>query len=314
MDIGLMVEGQHGLTWERWLHILHRAEFLGIPTVFRSDHYFIGRQLSSLEAYISLAVAARETSHVRFGPLVTPVTFRSPVDVGRMAAQIDLLSGGRFVLGVGAGWHEPEHRAYGIPFPPPGERTARLKEAIELMRAMWGPGPASYEGRYYRLEGADPLPKPEAGRPKLLIGGRGPKRTLRMVAQYADEWNCVNAPPDYNESVRILESHCAEIGRDPKTIRRSIMNFAIVGPDEHAVRRQAELAARVGARSQTVEEVLATAGEHGRIVGRTEEAVEQLGRLAEMGVQEVQLQHMDFNDDKFLEYVAKELAPRVKDL
>ena len=117
MDVGLMVEGQHDLDWDRWLHILHLAERLGFPSVFRSDHYFINDQRASLETWTSLAVAARETSTIRFGPLVAPVTFRHPVDVGRMAAQIDLLSGGRFVMGLGNGWHQPEHDAYGIPFP-----------------------------------------------------------------------------------------------------------------------------------------------------------------------------------------------------
>ena len=118
MDIGLMVEGQNGLSWERWSHILALAERLGFPSLFRSDHYFIGSHKDSLEAYLSFVLAAKETQNVRFGPLVTPVTFRSPVDIGRMAAQIDVLSGGRFVMGLGAGWNEAEHRGYGIPFPP----------------------------------------------------------------------------------------------------------------------------------------------------------------------------------------------------
>ena len=245
------------------------------------------------------------------------MTFRSPVDVGRMAAQIDLLSGGRFVLGLGAGWHEPEHRAYGIPFPPTGERSARLVEAIEFMKQMWGPGPASYEGRYYRLEEADALPKPSPGRPALLVGGRGPRRTLRTAARFADEWNCVNAAePTYAESVRTLERHCEAVGRDPSTIRRSMMNFAIVGPDDHFVDHQAELASGFLSRGQptTVKELRARARERGLITGRTDEVVEQLAWLASLGVQEVQFQIMDFDDDEFPEYVASEIAPRVKDL
>jgi len=142
MRIGLMVEGQNGLTWERWAHILDLAERLGFPTVFRSDHYFIGRQQDSLEAYLSFVMAAIRTSTIRFGPLVSPVTFRSPADVARMAAQIDVLSGGRFVMGLGAGWNEAEHRAYGIPFPSIGERFDRLEEAIQLTKALWA-GPAT---------------------------------------------------------------------------------------------------------------------------------------------------------------------------
>ena len=189
MDIGLMLEGQNGLTWERWLHTLRMAERLGFPSVFRSDHYFITTQRESLETWTSLAVAAQVTSNIRFGPLVAPVTFRHPVDVGRMATQIDLLSGGRFVMGVGNGWHEPEHIAYGIPFPPRGERSRRLEEAIQLMRAMWAPGPVSFDGAYYQLHEIDTLPNPAPGRPWLLVGGTGPKRTLRYVAQYSTRTN-----------------------------------------------------------------------------------------------------------------------------
>ena len=195
MDIGLMVEGQNGLTWERWIHILHLAERLRFPTVFRSDHYFIGPQQDSLEAYLSFAVAARETSSIRFGPLVSPVTFRSPVDVGRMAAQLDQLSAGRFVMGMGAGWNEAEHRAYGIPFPPVKERFDRLDEAVQVVKALWAPGPASFAGRYYQLDGADCQPRPTGGRPPILIGGSGEKRTLKLVARYANEWNAVNLSP-----------------------------------------------------------------------------------------------------------------------
>ena len=317
MDIGLMVEGQNGLTWERWLHILRLAERLGFPSLFRSDHYFIGQHHDSLEAYISLAVAARETSRIRFGPLVTPVTFRSPVDVGRMAAQIDLLSGGRFVVGLGNGWNEPEHEAYGIPFPPPGERARRLEEAVLLMRAMWGPGPASFEGRYYSLKDADALPKPASGRPYLLIGGSGPKRTLRLVAQHADEWNSIAATPEvYAERVAVLERHCEETGRDPKAIKRSVMTFGLVGPDQRAIDRATEMAARAMSRSDglSVAERQQRSREGGQIVGATDEVVEQLGRLAELGVSEVKFEHLDFDDDELPEYLASEIAPRVKAL
>ena len=155
MRIGLMVEGQNDLTWERWIHILHVAERLEFPSLFRSDHYFTGRHKSSLDAYLTFAIAARETSSIRFGPLVTPIMFRSPVDVGRMAAQINALSSGRFLLGLGAEWNEPEHVQYGIPFPPLRERFDRLEEGLNVIKTLWGPGPASYKGEYYRVEDVD---------------------------------------------------------------------------------------------------------------------------------------------------------------
>ena len=316
MDIGLMVEGQNGLTWERWIHICRLTEHLGFPSLFRSDHYFIGQERDSLETYISLAVAARETSTIRFGILVSPITFRSPVDTGRMAAQIDLLSGGRLALGIGAGWNEPEHQAYGIPFPSRAERSDRLEEAIGVMRAMWGPGPADYSGRYYQLHDADPHPKPGAGRPWLIIGGSGPKRTLRSVARYADEWNAVNANLEWlAERNHTLVEHCGVEGRDPASIKRSVMTFGLVGPNEAALARAADKAATIVGRGRMDGKALRlAANERGMIAGSTDEVVDHLGRLAEMGVSEVQFEHLDFDDDSIPEYLASEIAPQVKNL
>lgn len=311
-----MVEGQNGLNWERWIHIYQLAERLRFKSLFRSDHYFIGTQQDSLDTYVSLAVAARETSTIRLGPLVSPVTFRPPVELARMAAAIDLLSGGRFVLGMGAGWHEPEHVAYGIPFPERGERSARLGEAIQVVRALWSEGPATFEGKYYRLAGADMRPKPGKGRPWLLIGGSGPQRTLRYAARYADEWNCVNVPLSaYEERVAVLARHCATESRDPKSIKRSMMTFGIVGPNERALARAAELAAKhVGRGQYDAKGILAVAEERGMLHGTTDQVVEQLGRLAELGCNEVQFQHMDFENDELPQYLAEEIVPRVRDL
>lgn len=312
-----MVEGQNGLTWERWSHILQLAERLGFPTVFRSDHYFIGRQQDSLEAYLSFAVAAKETRRIRFGPLVSPVTFRSPVDVGRMAAQIEVLSGGRFVMGLGAGWNEAEHKAYGIHFPPVRGRFDRLEEAINVIAALWKPGPATYEGKFYRLDGADCQPKPPAGRPPILIGGSGERRTLKLVARYAAEWNAVNVNlQTYPQKCEVLARHCEAEGRDPKTIRRSMMTFGIIGPNEGALDRATERVmgmwgAPPGTTPAQFRQGLKA---RGMIVGSTDEVVEILGNYAEMGLQEVQFQHFNFDSDEVPEYLAAEIAPKVKGL
>lgn len=317
MRIGLMVEGQNGLTWERWTHILGLAERLGFPTVFRSDHYFIGPPQDSLEAYLSFAVAARETKRIRFGPLVTPVTFRSPVDVARMAAQVDLLSGGRFVMGLGAGWNDAEHKAYGIPFPPVKERMDRLEEALQLMQALWKESPATFAGKHYQLDRADLKPKPTAGRPPILIGGSGEQRTLRIVAKYANEWNCVNlAPGAYADKVGVLERHCEAEGRDPATIARSMMTFAVIGPDEETLDRGTRrLMGMWGARDgMTPAEYRAGMRQRGLLAGGTDEIVDTLGKLAEQGLQEIDFQHFDFDDDTVPQYIAAELAPRVRDL
>jgi len=317
MDIGLMIEGQNGLTWERWEHILRLAERLNFPSVFRSDHYFIGPQQDSLEAYLSFVMAARETTRLRFGPLVSPVTFRRPVDVSRMAAQIDQLSGGRFVMGLGAGWNEPEHRAYGLPFPPVRERFDRLDEAIQVITKLWEPGPAQFEGQYFQLDGAEALPKPPRGRIPVLIGGSGERRTLRLVAQYADEWNGVNLSPEvYRHKVEVLERHCEDAGRDPATIRRSMMAFGIVGPTEQDLDAASErLMGMFGARPGTTPaEFREGAKARGLIVGGTDEVVDTLGRLGELGLQEVQFQHFNFDSDAVPEYLASEIAPQAKGL
>ena len=156
-----MLEAHYGLTWERWRHIVRLADRLGFASLFRLDHFFgLQPPQVSLDAPLSMAIAATESSRIRFGTLVTPVTFWEPVHLGRMAAQIDRLSGGRFVLGLGIGWNEAEHRAYGLPFPPVRERFDRLEDAIALMRTLWAEGAATYHGAFYRLEGADCRPKP----------------------------------------------------------------------------------------------------------------------------------------------------------
>ena len=263
-------------------------------------------------------MAAVETSRIRFGPLVSPVTFRHPVDVARMAAQLDLLSDGRFKLGVGAGWNESEHTAYGLPFPPPKERLDRLEEALQLMRALWTGDDASFEGRYYSLHGVNMLPKPPAGRPWLVIGGAGERRTLRLVAEYADEWNCTSLTPEvYATKVEALERHCEAVGRDPATIRRSMMIFDAIGPTEADVERAVARIApgRLGGSGYaTFAELRTRLIERGTLVGTTDEVVDQLGRLAELGVEETQIQHLDFDSDDVPTFLAEEVAPRVASL
>ena len=309
MRVGLMVEGQHGLNWERWRHIIGLADRLGFPTVFRSDHYFMlpTHQQDSLDPYLSFTLAAAETSRIRFGPLVTPITFRHPTNLGRMAAQIDLLSGGRFVMGLGAGWNEGEHRAYGLPFPPTGERFDRLEETIGVLRALWGEGPASFAGKHYQLSEVDCLPKPAAGRPPILIGGGGEKRTLRLVAEHADEWNVPAMPlDDYRAKCEVLERHCADVGRDPTTTKRSMMSFGLVGPSDAVIERMRGVLAAKG--------LGGAGGPAATVGGTTDEVVDTLGRFGELGLSEIEFQHFDFDSDDVPEYLAADVFEQVRDL
>jgi alkanesulfonate monooxygenase SsuD/methylene tetrahydromethanopterin reductase-like flavin-dependent oxidoreductase (luciferase family) len=229
-----------------------------------------------------------------------------------MGAQLDLLSEGRFKLGVGAGWNESEHVAYGIPFPPPKERLDRLEEALQIMRALWTEEDATFEGGYYSLRGVNMLPKPPAGRPWLVIGGSGERRTLRLVAEYADEWNCTSLTPEvYATKVAALERHCEAIGRDPASIRRSMMIFNAIGRTEQDLARALERVAPGRMASGSTAELKQRLRERGTLVGTTGEVVDQLGRLAELGVAEMQVQHLDFDSDEVPTFLAKEVAPQV---
>ncbi len=314
MRIGLMVEGQNGLTWERWIHILRTAEELGLDSVFRSDHYFIGSHKSSIDAFLSFAVAARETSRIRFGQLVSPVTFRSPIDVGRMAAQLSQLSNGRYQLGLGAGWHEPEHTAYGIPFPSTRERFDRLEESINVIKTLWGPGPASYSGKHYSVTDVDCLPKPVFGADTpILIGGSGEKRTLPLVAKYADEWNAVNMQEEtYQHKVDVLAAACDQLDRDPATVHRSMMTFGLVAGDERSLdrltRHHMQMSGANGSPAAYREQKVEASN---WIVGLTHEVVDRLGKFAQMGLEEAQFQLFNFDSDEAPTYYAEELAPRV---
>lgn len=318
MDISLMVAAHAGLNWERWRHILALAERLEFTSVFRSDHYFVRRQdTDSLEAFISFATAAAETSQIRFGPLVSPVTFRHPVDVARMASQIDMLAEGRFVLGLGAGWSQVEHDSYGLPFPRLRERMDRLDEALRLTRALWSEQPANFDGQYYSLTDVDMRPRPRGDGPPILIGGVGEKRTLRMVAEHADEWNAINLSPEvYAQKSAVLEKHCEAVGRDPATIKRSYDASAMIGPNE-AEQNAATMEVRAWMAPDLPEDPVAAraeAGTRGFLTGGTDEVVDRLGTLSEVGVQEVQFLHVLMTRDEMPEWLASDVMPQVKDL
>ena len=314
MRIGLVVEGQDGLTWSRWRQIVSHAEQLGFASLFRSDHFFVGAQRDSLEAYLSFVVAATDSTSMRFGPLVTPVMFRSPVDVGRMAAHLDDLSGGRFVLGLGIGWYEPEHRAYGVPFPPVGERFDRLEEAIAVCRALWGELPASFDGRFYTLLDADCRPKPTAGRVPILIGGIGERRALKLVAQYADEWcsECLSVA-DYRHKVRVLEQHCEAVSRDPASIRRSMIIYGDIVP---TARRAVRVAVKhaldtTGVRRAPTQPFEVPRRGGGFVVGGRQQIVDLLGQYGELGLQEAVFKYGDLHSDELAEYLASQVLPSV---
>lgn len=316
MKLGILIEGQEDLTWGRWRHLGATVERLGFESLWRSDHFIsnIDPGRESLETWVSLAVTAAETTRIRFGPLVCPMSFRHPALLARMAAGVDLLSGGRLTLGLGAGWNQAEHHAFGLFFPPPKERLDRLEEGIEIIRRLLGEGPSFFAGKHFQLAGADPRPKP-AGHLPLLIGGGGEDRTLRLVARYADEWDLPGGltPVAYRAKCERLAEHCRAIGRDPREILHSVSTAYLIGRDE------VELGQRARALQQLLPSlagldtpgVLAHLRASGWRVGSPAELIVDLRALAAAGADRIVLQHNDQGDDEALELLAKEVLPAI---
>ena len=213
--VALMIEGQEDLTWARWQTLAGVAENGGFEALFRSDHLtglFGESKRASLDTWASLTWLATATRRIRFGPLVCPLTFYHPALLAKRAAAVDVLSGGRLDLGIGAGWHEGEHRMFGVPFPPVKERLDRLDGGARAIRALGKGEPVTLDQPYYPLVAAESYPRPARGAVPLLIGGRGEKRMLRIVAEHADEWNTTRVTLDeYRQMVAVLETHCRAI-------------------------------------------------------------------------------------------------------
>lgn len=224
--IGLMVEGQMGLNWDRWTRVLGMAERAGYQCVFRSDHFTNPAlpDADSLELFTSLTYAATQTRRIEIGSLVAPVTFRHPTMTVRQAAAIDDLSGGRLVLGLGAGWQRREHENYGIPFDDFTRRFRTLTDALEITtRLLQSDAPVTYTGKHISVKDAVLLPRPKRKMP-LLIGGNGPKRSLPLAAKFADEWNGVYVDPDtYRARNKLLDELLEKQGRPRDAVKRSLM-------------------------------------------------------------------------------------------
>jgi F420-dependent oxidoreductase-like protein len=252
-----MTEPQQGLSYAEQLAIVRRAESLGFESFFRSDHYqsFPGPSGEpTTDAWAVLAGLARETSRITLGTLVSPVTFRTVGNLAKVVTTVDEMSGGRVEFGLGAGWNEEEHRQLGLPFPPIDERADLMEEQFAVLHGLWGePDGWSHEGRHVRIEAASFHPKPAArragttfdgvARPRLLTGGEGSPRSMRIAARYVDEFNLSSSSPDKAATkFGELRAACEAIGRDPATMGRSVMAGVLIGRDEAEVeRRKADL-------------------------------------------------------------------------
>jgi F420-dependent oxidoreductase-like protein len=300
LEIAIMIEGQNGLTWPRWQKLVRQVEDLGFVGLFRSDHFTNSNppDAEALELWTSLTWLAGNTTRIEFGPLVTPFSFRHPAFTARMACAVDDLSNGRLVLGLGAGWQEREHRLFGFDLLEPEARFNRFKEGMEVVtRLLQADEPVTLEGQYYQLHGARLLPRPQRpGGPRILIGGNGVRRTLSYAVQYAREWNCVMLlPQDFAKLNRRLDEMLIAAGREPESVRRSMMTGCVFGKDESTLRQ------KLTARGSTLQQLQ----ERGVVAGSLGAVNEQLAALEAAGLQRVMLQWLDLDDLESLERLAK---------
>ncbi len=310
-----MIEPHEGTTWESWKKTLHFAEDAGFSGVRLADHLLPINghpRPSSLETWTALTYAATETKRVRLGTLVSPVTYRYPPMLARITAQIDVLSGGRLDTCIGAGWNSMEHEAFGYPFPPVGVRVGMLGEAAHILRLLWGGGPVTFQGKHYTLKNATCLPKPLQSPMPLAIGGGGEKRTLRYVANYATEWNGVLCSmPVYRRKREALESHCADLGRNPQNIRRTFLTGMAIGQSDAEVRQHFERCIPwIGRGLPTTPDELQST--RGWVVGTISQAVEQIKAMENEGIEEWFLHHIDQENFDELELIAAKIIPLVR--
>jgi F420-dependent oxidoreductase-like protein len=304
----IFTEPQMGATYDDLLAVARRTEETGFDAFFRSDHYLTmgGDGLPGpTDAWVTLAGLARETSRIRLGTLMSAGTFRLPGPLAISVAQVDQMSGGRVELGIGAGWFEAEHTAYGIPFPSLGERFDRYEEQLAVVTGLWStPAGETFDfaGEHYRISGSPALPKPvQRGGIPVLVGGAGKKRTPHLAARYANEFNVpFRSAADNARLFGGVREACAEAGRDPASMVCSSALVLCVGKDE------AEIARRAAAIGREVDELRA----HG-VAGTPAEAVDVLGRYAEAGAERVYLQVLDLSDLDHLDLVASEVAPQL---
>ena len=319
MQLAISCEGWFGLDWPQWKRLVGEVERLGFAGLYLSDHIHLASSppLPSLELIVALTYLAGHTERVRFGAMVSPLSVREPVTLARQAAALDNLSGGRFVLGVGAGWNAGEHAMFGYPLGDLPTRFARLEEGLEVLtRLLRGDGPASYDGRFFQLRDAVLAPRSaRPGGPPILIGGHGPRRTLPLVGRYDDIWNVnTKALPEVRERAALLDRLLTAAGRRPEDVRRTVNAPVICG------RTEAELAHRMrGVRRYPVfaalphdQLVAALRARQGAVIGTPGEVVAQLRACAEAGIAEISVQWFDADDLEGLDDLATAVLPHLQ--
>lgn len=309
MQLRVMTEPQQGATYAELLAVARESEALGFDAFFRSDHLMrIGETdpgPGSTEAWATLAGLARDTSTIRLGTMVSSATFRLPGMLALTVATVDAMSGGRVELGLGGGWYEAEHTAFGVPLPPVGERFDRLEEQLRILTGVWTTPPGesfSFDGTHYTLSGHPALPRPvQQPGPPLIVGGKGPRRTPDLAARFADEFN---VPPfssleEAGTAIGRVRAACEAVGRDPGSLVLSaVQTLAVAGSHAELERRAAAWGGL---------DLLRTLG----LAGTVEEVLDKIGRYRDLGVTRLYLQLPDLHDLDQLRLVAREVLPHL---
>jgi alkanesulfonate monooxygenase len=307
LTLRVFTEPQQGASYDDLLAVAREAERLDFDAFFRSDHFLSmgpgSGEPGPTESWVTLAGLARDTERIRLGTMVTAATFRLPGPLAIAVATVDAMSGGRVELGLGAGWFEDEHRAYGVPFRSTRERFDRLEEQLAIVTGLWTTPVGErfdFQGRHYRLSDSPALPKPvQRPRPPVIVGGLGKRRTPALAASYADEFNVAFAPLGaFRTLVAAVTDACERAGRDPSSMTWSTAQVLCCGEDEEAFRRRA---AAIG---HEPDQLRATA-----LAGTVAEVTDKLGTFADGGAQRVYLQVLDLSDLDHLRLVAAEVAP-----
>ncbi len=318
--LSVQVEMAGGLSWARWKRLVQEVDRLGYVGLYCCDHFLPPGQgySDSVDIFLAFTYLADHGQRLEFGSLVCPVSFRDPVMLARKALALDNLSGGRMTLGVGAGWMEREHVTFGYELGDKPTRMARFAEALQVITLLTRhEDPVSFDGRFYHLRDAKLLPRsPRPGGPRLLVGGSGPKVTLPLAARYADAWNTGGASPaTFREISRRLDELIVKVGRDPRAVRRTLMQQIVCYRSEAELGRQLQWLASGapelrGQPPAAFRELLRRRSPNA-IVGSPAEVIEQIHAFGEAGVEEIMIQRLDLDDIEGLQIIAEEVLPHV---
>jgi len=308
MKLRIFTEPQQGASYAQLLAVAQRAEQLGFDAFFRSDHFLkmgdVNGDPGPSDAWTTLAGIARETSTIRLGTLVNSVTFRHPAITAVSVANVDSMSNGRVELGLGAGWYEAEHKAYGFRFPTLGERFEMLGEQLHIINGLWNTSldeTFCFDGAHYNVENSPGLPKPVQSRIPVIVGGRGTKKTPMLAAKYATEFNLpfVNKDAFVEQCTRVRDA-CATVGRDPETLKYTVAQATICGSN----------AAEVERRTKKIGREVAELSLNG-LCGTPDELIAKINDWKSAGAETIYMQILDLNDLEHLDLIGKEVLPHI---